>query len=223
MYAHSQRLSEVKKCQTGVSRGGFVWLDVCICQMSDVIFPPTLWKMRESGQRACKVKGCQADVSSHLPSLFLHLLLSSISVSILPLFIISPKFSLSSFFLSHREASQTAPSWNRVWKYSGTYQLLLNLLSDCQIPHHSCMRTYTYAHIHTPPGKVKQPLFSQKIDIKKEEPKNTLLIRSWGDCHKSFPLWWQNGKHMSKSCLLGKQSLQKAFSNDPTTPSNPYP
>lgn len=43
---------------------------------------------RVIGQRACKVKRCQADVSSHLPSLFLLLLLVCFPRS-LSLFIIS--------------------------------------------------------------------------------------------------------------------------------------
>lgn len=126
---------------------------------------------RVIGQRACKVKGCQADVSSHLPSLFLHLVcfLHSPSLSLL---IISPHLSLYHLFSftlgfggitdrSQLERGLKASTW--------IYQLLLNLLSDCQIPHHSCARARTHAHLHTAPGRLKQPLFSQKIDIKKEE------------------------------------------------------
>lgn len=102
-------------------------------------------------------------------SLFLHLVcfLHSPSPS---LFIISPNLpSLSSFLFHfgiwrhHRPLLAGTVSQS----IQGIYQLLLNLLSNCQIPHQSC--AHKHAHIHTLPGRVKQPLFSQKIGIKKEQ------------------------------------------------------
>lgn len=101
-HAHTQCLWEVRKCQTGVSgAGGIVWFG-CLplsderCHFSSY-FMKDEGRGRVIGQRACKVKGCQADVISHLPSLFLHLVCFLHSTS-LSLFIISPNlFSLSSF------------------------------------------------------------------------------------------------------------------------------
>lgn len=149
-----------------------------------------------------------------------------LSSSFLLLTFLSLIFSLSLWGL---EASRTAPSWNSVWKHPGIYQLLLNLLSDCQMPHHSCAQNHTHTHTHTPPGRVKQSLFSQKIDIKKRRrTKNTLLIRSWGDCRKSSPVWWQNGKHMSKpssqSAKLAECFFRSllCYNKDSTTPSHPW-
>lgn len=164
----SQRLREVKTCQTVVLG------EICVVWM----FALVRWAMsfflllyekrrrgRVNGQRACKVRGCQADVSSHFPSLLLQLMffLHFLSWSCL---IISANSPLSHLFAFHFGVwRQAAPSWKWVWKHPGIYQLLLNPLIGCQIPHHSCEHMHKYAHIHTPPDKVKQPHFWQTIDI----------------------------------------------------------
>lgn len=52
--------------------------------------------------------------------------------------------------LSHLdvEASQVTHSKNQVWKYTWIFQLLINLLSDFQIPHHSCAHVRTHTNKH---------------------------------------------------------------------------
>lgn len=51
-------------------RGDLYDLDICLCRMSNVIFPSSLWKIRQSGEsdwsKSMQGKGCPADVSSHL-------------------------------------------------------------------------------------------------------------------------------------------------------------
>lgn len=175
-HTHTQRLWEVKKCQTGVL-GGFVWFGCLPLSDERCHFPSYFMKDEGGGEWLVKEHARWKDarqMSAHtFPPFFFILcaffilclcpsssfLLTSLSRSII--------FSLSLWGL---EASQTAPSWNGVWKHPGIYQLLLNLLSDCQIPHHSC--AHTHMHTYTQHlARVKQPLLSQKIDIKKKKNK----------------------------------------------------
>lgn len=136
---------------------------------------------RGIGQRACKVKGCQANVSSHLPSLFF----------ILCAFFIF-RLCLSSSFLP--TSSPSFLFYFGIWRHhrpllagtvsqsiQGIYQLLLNLLSSCQIPHHSCAHKhthmYTYTHTHHTWQSEASTFLTEDRHIK-EEQKNTFLIRS---------------------------------------------
>lgn len=115
---------------------------------------------RVIGQRACKVKGCQADVDSHLPSLFLHL--ACLSSSFLLTFSLSHLFSFTLGSGGITDRSQLEPGLKASRDISVIIKPALRLPNTS-----SLMRAHT--HTHTPPGRVKQPLFSQKIDIKKEE------------------------------------------------------
>lgn len=100
-HTHIRSASEKWRSVRQGCRGGFVWFG-CL-PLSDERCHFSSYFMKDEGrggaigQRACKVKGCQADVRSHLPSLFLHLVCFLHSPS-LSRFIISPNlFSLSSF------------------------------------------------------------------------------------------------------------------------------
>lgn len=151
-HMYTQSLGEVKKCQTVVLGGDSCGLDVCLCQMNDVIFPPTLWKMREGesdwsesiqGERMpgrCQLTPSLPFSSSRMLFFILYLCPSS-SLLLTPLPLI---FSLSLWGL---EASQTAPSWNRVWRHSGISVIIKPAL---RLPNtSSLMRSHTHAHIYT--------------------------------------------------------------------------
>lgn len=150
-------------------------------------------------------------MSSHTsPPFFFFLCSFFVLCSFLSFLLTSLIFSLSLWGL---EASQAASSWNWVWNHPGIYQLLLNLLSGCQIPHRSCAYSHSYAHIHTPPGRVKQPLFWQKIDIKKEEQKIPFWLEVEGFVI-NFPLCDGKMVNTCQSCLLRVQNLPSVFLED---------
>lgn len=139
--------------------------------------------------------------------------LSSFSVSIsLHHFSQPPLLLIFSLSLWHLEASQTTPSWNWVSKHTGNISVIIK--PALQLPNTSsvmCAQTRTHAHIHTLPGRVKQPLFSQKIGIKKEEQKIPFRLEVEGII---INLSTRDGKMVNtcQNCLLRLQSMQSTFS-----------
>lgn len=141
-----------------------------------------------------------------------------LSSSLFPTF---PSLSLSlsllfSPLLWGLEASQTAPGWNQVWKHPGDISVIIK--PALRLPNtsslmctHRHMHTRAHIHTHTPPGRVKQLLLSQKIDIKKAEEQK---IPFWLEVEGIVVNLLQCDGKMVNTCqrrLLKVQSLQSAF------------
>lgn len=137
--------------------------------------------------------------------------LSSFSVSVSLHHLSQPPLPLIfSLSLWHLEASQTTPSWNCVSKHTGNISVIIK--PALQLPNTSsvmCAQTRTQAHIHTLPGRVKQPLFSQKIGIKKEQ-KIPFRLEVEGIIINLSPC---DGKMVNtcQNCLLRLQSMPSAL------------
>lgn len=139
MYTEPWRSEEVSDRGVG---GDLCGLDVCLCQMNDVIFPPTLWKMREGRVSTVKEHARWKDARQMSAHTFPPSLLCSFFCSLLPSLFITTS-NPSHFFLLHFGVGRyhrPLPAGMRLQSIQ-EYQLLLNLLFNCQVPHPSRAHT----------------------------------------------------------------------------------
>ena len=135
--------------------GGLCGLDVCLCQMSDVIFPPTLWKTRGEGEWLVKEHARWKDarqMSSHTFPPFFFILCAffilrlCLSSSFLLTFSLSHLFSFTLGSGGITDRSQLEPGLKASRDISVIIKPALRLPNTSSL---MCSHSHTHTHTHT--------------------------------------------------------------------------
>lgn len=215
---------------------GLGGLDVCLCQMRDVIFPSHF--TNDEGRREWLVKeharwkdARQMSALTFPPFFFIFWAFLCLCLRPSSSFLLTSYHHLFSFTLGSGGITDRS-QLERGLKASSDISVIIK--PALRLPNTSsslmCIhsQTHTYMHIYTHTTWQREATaFLTEDRHSKRRTKNTLLIRSWGDCRNSSPVWWQNGKHMSKlsshSAKLTKRLFGSllCYNNNSTTPSGP--